>query len=145
MRYAWVLRMSGILLCCATAIWSEEALTVVPGRVPYLGETVGHVVVTTAPDRPGEALTLQVATVSGTVLRAGRVVPGSRSAVEVPLVGLAEGTTVLHCRLLAAGKEVVAADTRLTRLPPKPQAVQIDNRRRGLIVDGLPFFPILCG
>ena len=121
--------------------WAEEPLTVVPGRIPYMEETVGHVVVTNIADPPGKELTLEVTTATGTVLGTGTVVPGQRSDVEFPLEQLAEGETSLHCRLVASGKEVAADDVTLTKLPPKRHAVQIDNQRRGMLVDGLPFFP----
>ena len=131
----------GIVLCCATASRGGGSLTVVPGRIPYMAESVGHVVVTTIHDQPGSNLTLAVSTPAGDVLGTGPVVPGQRSAVQIPLAGVSEGTNQLHCRLLSSGTEVSATDVTLTKLPPKPHAVQIDNRRRGLVVDGLPFFP----
>ena len=131
----------GLLLCCAAASWGDESLTVVPGRIPYMQESVGHVVVTTVPDGSDPHLTLEVSTADGTVIGSGPVVAGQRSVVEVPLGALAQGTTELRCRLVSSGKELASDDVTLAKLPPKPNAVQIDNRRRGLVVDGLPFFP----
>ena len=143
MRFTWTLRIAGagLLLCCAVASWGEEPLTVVSGRIPYMTETVGHVVVTTVPDNAGGHLTLEVSAPGGKVIGAGPVVPGQRSIVEFPVGEFAEGKTQLRCRLLSSGKEVAVDEVTLTKLPPKPNAVQVDNRRRGLIVDGLPFFP----
>ena len=143
MPYARMLRLTGLglLLCCAATCWAGESLTVVPGRIPYMEESVGHVVVTTVPDDSGQNLTLEVSIPGGKMIGTGPVVPAQRSVVEFLLGGFAEGETTLHCRLLAAGKEVATSEAAVTKLPPKSNAVQIDNRRRGLIVDGLPFFP----
>ena len=143
MRIARMCRTIGfaLSLCCAAASWGQGSLTVVPGRIPYMSESVGHVVVTTLPDDSGGNLTLEVSTADGTVIGNGPVAAGKRSVVEIPLDGLAEGATQLRCRLLASRKEVAAQEVTLTKLPPKPHAVQVDNRRRGLVVDGLPFFP----
>ena len=143
MKTALVSGLAGmvLLLCCTAGSRGEESLIVVPGRIPYMDESVGHVVVTTIHDQPGSNLTLEVSTAAGDVLGTGPVAPGQRSIVQIPLAGLSEGTNQLHCRLLASGTEGSATDVTLTRLPPKPHAVQIDNRRRGLLVNGLPFFP----
>ena len=143
MSFERMLRIAGmvLLLCCTAGSWGDESLTLVPGRIPYMDESVGHVVVTTIPDQPGSNLTLEVSTAAGDVLGAGTVAPGQRSIVQFPLAGLSEGANPLRCRLLASGAEVSVTDVTLTKLPLKPHAVQIDNRSRGLVVDGLPFFP----
>lgn len=129
------------LIIAAGAGWGQEPLTVVPGRVPYLGEPSGHLVVTTSPGAPGQALTLQATDRAGALVASGPVSVGRRSAVALPLAQLPAGATPLHCRLLTGTTELAATDTTVTRLLAKPHAVQIDNRRRGLIVDGLPFLP----
>ena len=64
-----------------------------------------------------------------------------RAVLSMPIASFTDGLHRVTARLLN-GKDVIgSACTRFCKAKPKPNAVKIDRRTGGLIVDGKPFFP----
>ncbi len=83
------------------------------------------------------------AEVSGEVLGDARqveVAPGE-TIIPIDLSEVPDGAHEVTCRLLAGDELLARGRATFHRAPPKPNEVKIDNRSRGLIVDGKPFFP----
>ncbi|MFH1567290.1 MAG: hypothetical protein ABIL09_04760 [Gemmatimonadota bacterium] len=116
---------------------------VVAGQSFYTEERTGHLILLADPDTLARLGAVAQVLRGDEVLVAG-VYPdyGRRVTVPVPLARLPQGESPVTCRLVAGGVEVARATVSVTRLPQRPNAVKIDRVSGGLIVDGLPFFPV---
>ena len=121
---------------------AAEEMKASPGQNYYTTEETGEILLRLPAEQKGRFLYVRLAREDG-ILPWQRVLnAGDVAAVPVPLKGLLPGVHKLEgfietdrCRLVAR------VATEITILPPKPNAVKIDNFTGGLIVDGLPFLP----
>ncbi|GET31908.1 hypothetical protein PbJCM13498_07710 [Prolixibacter bellariivorans] len=69
------------------------------------------------------------------------------STVRIPLKSLPVDTTNITVRVLSGNTVIKDTIIELVRLKPAPHEVKIDRVTGGLVVDGLPFFPVgfYCG
>jgi len=118
-------------------------MTVLPGRSLYTAEQTGCLLVTVSPALKGRALRF-TATGGGDGVRIeAEVKAGARTRIPLDVARLPQGVTRLTAQLTRGGDVVGIAGITLRKAPPKPNEVKVDYENRGLIVDGLPFFP--CG
>jgi len=104
----------------------------------YMGEPEAEAIVDLAPDLDLDGLMLTVSAGS-----ASRSLPVDkrRMRVSVPIAELPDGASEVVCSLMRGEEVLGQARTAIRKAPPRADAVRIDNLSRGLIVDGLPFFP----
>ncbi|UCH34152.1 MAG: hypothetical protein JSV65_16665 [Armatimonadota bacterium] len=115
-------------------------MTLLPGRSIYTSEETGCLLVGVSDGLAGETLRFIASADNGLRIEAD-VRGGARNRVEVNLARLPNGVNQFTGEL-RRGEEVVAiAETVLRTGPPKANEVGIDYENRGLIVDGLPWFP----
>jgi len=105
----------------------------------YMTEPEAEIVLDCDVEGASEGLTAQVEIPGTPLVSAG--IASARVLVPLDISGLPQGTHVVTCRLMRGADQVATAETRLTKLAPRPNAVQIDNTAHGLIVGGLPFIP----
>jgi hypothetical protein len=96
----------------------------------------------------GDADLLRRAGPTADVLWADRVLApqvalerGRQVTVPFGLAALPIGESELTCVVGLADGEAQRLSARVTKLPPRPNAVQVDRVSGGLLVQGLPFFP----
>jgi len=147
MRYgpAFVSTLLAIALAIpasAQDVQPAPPMTVQPGRSFYTSETRAFLLVTPSDQLKGKALALDVLLGDKQLALQYKLEPGKRTMLPLSLDAFAEGDNTLTCRLTGDGQEIAAANVTLTKLPPKPNEVKIDNISKGLIVDGLPFLPV---
>jgi hypothetical protein len=122
---------------------SQPTMTVVPGRSLYTDETTGCLLVTVSAALKGRALRFTAAGGGDGLRIESAVQAGARTRLALDLARLPQGVTHLAAQLTRGGKVVAVAGVTLRKAPPKANEVKIDYENRGLIADGLPFFP--CG
>jgi len=105
----------------------------------YMTEPEAEIVLDCDVEGAPEGLTAQVQ-IPGTPPVSADIA-SARVLVPLDISGLPEGTYVVTCRLLRGADQVATAETRLMKLAPKPNAVQVDNITHVLTVGGLPFIP----
>ncbi len=115
-------------------------LTVLPGRSLYTSETEGCLLVTVAAGLTGKTLHFSAKSAAGLQVDA-QVPGGKRTRVPLPLAQLPDGPTQLTAELREGETPLASATVTVRKAPPKPNEVKIDYETRGLIVDGLPWFP----
>ncbi len=115
-------------------------LTVLPGRSVYTSETEGCLLVTVAAGLAGKTLQFSAKSAGGLQVTAD-VPGGKRTRVSLPLAQLPDGATPLTAELREGDMALASATVTVRKAPPKPNEVKIDYESRGLIVDGLPWFP----
>ena len=115
-----------------------RVLTIVPGRVPYMDEAQGRVLVTVA-EEAGEGLRLTLDGPAGQLFSGA--IAGRRSAVPIALAGLPPGRCELSATLHRGEERVGTASCVLLREPRRDNAVMVDNEGHGLLVNRLPFVP----
>lgn len=117
----------------------ERALTLAPGRMPFVDEQEGSVIAAVAPG-VGEGLELSLSA-GGIEIARSSVSEGKRTQVPLSLSELPLGTTEIVAVLLRGDRPVAEETTRLVRAPVERGAVVVDNASHALVVDGLPFIP----
>ena len=125
-------------------VWSVIALTlnaqkmeVYPGQNYYTGEKQGRVIVLLKGVNDGSVELF----LGNKKITTSQEVKEGRNVVEFPLKDLKDKDSKLKCVLSAGGKKIESDNIIVRRLPPKTNAVKIDNITGGLIVDEKPFFP----
>lgn len=142
------LAFAAMLLAIALAIpaaaqqASSTPMTVQPGRSFYTSETRGLLLITPSDTLKGKALPLHVMLGDKQLALQYKLEAGKRAMLPLSLDAFAEGDNALTCRLTGDGNELAATTVVLTKLPPKPNEVKIDNISHSLIVDGIPFLPV---
>ncbi len=95
--------------------------------------------------RPGapspDQLILRLADEEGKGVGGEYPLGGGRREVLVPRSVFPDGFHTVTAKVFRNGRLAAKARTRFSTAPPKPWAVRIDRRTRGLVVDGKPFFP----
>ncbi len=128
-----------LLALPALDITVERIFTAVAGLSLYTSETQGELILRLGDKAPVEGL---VAVVRGAGLSEAPVpVQKGETVVPFSLAAVPEGLHNVAVEL-RRGEDVVArALARFVKAPPAAHEVKIDNRTRGLLVDGKPFFP----
>ena len=116
-----------------------KVVRIQPRMVPYLSETEGHLILTPASALEGQKLTVRAFYGEQELVR--RDIDAKRTVLEFPLGIMPEGENLIDCRIALRGEEIATVPVLVTKLSPKSNAVQIDNLRHGLVVDGLPYLP----
>ncbi len=114
-------------------------LTALPGRAPYTNEANGEVLVN-VDEQAGDDLRLVVQGPGGE-LHAGRAEAGRRITAPIALDQLPMGRSEIVASLYRGDNQIATDRCELLRAEPREHVVAVDNRGRGLIVDGLPFVP----
>ena len=115
-------------------------LTVQPGRSLYTSEQEGCLLVSVASGLAGRALQFSATSPGGLSVKAD-VPGGKRTRVPLELGQLPVAATQLAAELRDGDTILASATVTIRKFPPAPNEVKIDYESRGLIVDGLPWFP----
>lgn len=116
-------------------------VTVLPGIIPYTTEIEGELIVMPIPDLAGQEVLFRASYDGQRLIKQQKINLKDQILLNFPLDTLPEGTSKIDCQFIVNGEEIAAPFVQVTKLPPKPNAVKIDNVRSGLIVDGLPYLP----
>jgi hypothetical protein len=130
-----------LLLCFSSRARAHE-LRAVAGRSFYTTEPRGELILFGADDlldRPG--LSANVLLGDTPLAQDVPLERGRQVTVPFDLAAVPEGDNEVICVLSADEGATQSAGCLVTKLPPRPNAVQIDRVSGGLIVDGLPFLP----
>lgn len=112
----------------------------VPSLSLYTGEQEAELLLILNEMPKAEALQARL---SGEVVGGTRTVDvtAMETVIPIDLDAVADGTHPVQCALTADGEALARGEASIRKAPAKPNEVKIDNRTRGLIVDGKPFFP----
>ncbi len=114
-------------------------LSVLPGRLPYTDEAGGEALLTVAAEA-GAGLRVELRGPGG-ALFSGPVEAGRRTVAPLSLAALSLGRSELTATLFRGQRKLGSARCDLLKATPQANVVAVDNRGRGLLVNGLPFVP----
>ncbi|MCC6442848.1 MAG: hypothetical protein IT210_05250 [Armatimonadetes bacterium] len=112
-----------------------------PDRDYYTSERQGSITVNTVPALKNKEVVLAIERGGQALTPPASFKGGSRYSVRFPLDALPMDESQLDCRLMFKGRELLSARYTIRKHPPRPNEAKIDYNRRGLIVNGLPYFP----
>ena len=139
-----------VSLCISLALTPRAAaadpglppMRVIPVLNYFTDEPAGELLVDIGRLNSQGRLTFDVLHHRGAIARPAQLRANSRAIVAFPLHVLALGTTELVCRLTEGRNVLGEVPVQVTRREPRANEVKINRASGGLVVDGLPFFPV---